>query len=149
MRTRFLPALAVLALIACSDPTAPDAVTDLAVAKRLWAANAPASYQYTFSRSCFCGIEFTRPVIVTVRNGAVESVRYADTGALVAPAMVVGFTTIEGVFALVDEAIAKHAASVTAQYDPARGYPVSIFIDFIAGMADDEMGYGIQDFVVR
>jgi hypothetical protein len=148
MRTRFLRALAVVAVVACSDSTEPTAVvTDLAEAKRRWAASAPTSYQYTFARACFCGTEYTRPVSVTVRNGTVQSVRYADTGVPLTPALAAGFTTIEGVFALVDDAIAKHAASVTAEYDAARGYPLHIFIDFIASAADDEMGYGIRDFV--
>jgi hypothetical protein len=146
MRTRLL---LLLAVVACSQLTEPERVaSDLAMAKRRWAATAPASYQYTFSRSCFCLVEFTRPVVVTVRNGTVESVHYADTGAPVAPSLVPGYPTIEGVFALVDEALVKHAASVTAEYDPARGYPVRIFIDFIAAAVDDEMAYRIRDFVV-
>jgi hypothetical protein len=149
MRTRFFRALAVIAVVACSDSTAPVSATlaDLTAAKSRWAASAPASYQYTFSRSCFCGPESARLVVVTVRNGVVESARYADTGALLAPAQAAAYPTIEGVFALVDDALARHADSITAEYDAARGYPVRIFIDWFTNAVADEMGYGVRDFV--
>ena len=144
-----LPAL-VFALASCSGnlSTRPERI-DLAAAKRRWAQAGPASYQITVGRSCFCTPETTRPVIVTVRNGQVESRRYEDTGADVPTQLAAAYPAVDGLFDVIDEAIAEHDAMVDVLYDATRGFPVSIQIDGSVMIADDELFYGTRDFVVR
>ncbi|NUO94194.1 MAG: hypothetical protein HOQ17_05265 [Gemmatimonadaceae bacterium] len=144
-------AMIMLAVASCSG----DGVTssrqrlDLASAKQRWARFAPASYQITVGRSCFCTPETTRPVIVTVRNGQVESRRYEGTGADVPSQFAPAYPSVDGLFGVIDHAVAEHAATVDVLYDGARGFPVSIQIDGSPMIADDELYYGTRDFVVR
>jgi hypothetical protein len=88
-------------------------------------------------------------VVVTVRNGQVESRRYEDTGADVPAEFAPAYPTVDGLFAVIEEAIAEQAAAVDVLYDAARGFPVSIQIDGSPMIADDEMFYGTRNFVVR
>jgi hypothetical protein len=144
--------LVALALAACrvegGSPTEPDGL-ELAMARLRWAQTAPEAYQITVSHSCFCPVEVVRPVIVTVRDGQVESRRYAETGAEVDPRFATAFPTVDELFGVIEGAIARHAERVDAVYDPARGFPISVVIDGSADIADDESFYSIRDFIVR
>ena len=145
-----LPSVMLL-LASCSgelSTTRPERI-DLAAAKRRWAQLGPASYQITVGRSCFCAPETTRPVVVTVRDGQVVSRRYEDTGVDVAAQAAAAYPAVDGLFDLIDEAIAEHDATVDVLYDAARGFPVSIQIDGSVMIADDELFVGTRSFVVR
>src|SRR5689334_4889737 len=98
MSARFLRYVALLSLAACSGGESPTAPVNLALvrAEMLWARTAPAAYQITVSVGCFCPQELSRPVVVSVRDGQVESRRYADTGLDVAPMFAKSFPTVAG-----------------------------------------------------
>ena len=143
--------LAPLALAAsllaasCGDgPTGPD--DELHAARRRWEGARPAAYAFTFSRICFCPTEITRPTVVTVRGGVVESLRYVDGGAPVDPRFASAFPTIDGLFDAIEAALARPPASFRATYDPARGYPVEVDVDPIRDAVDDEVGYRVRDW---
>ncbi len=65
----------------------------------------------TIARSCYCAAEINRSVGVVVPNGVVESRRYVDTGAAVAPQFIQYFPSVDGLFALLEEAVAVRPAS--------------------------------------
>ncbi len=80
--------------------------------------------------------------------GLWENWRDPATGEPITPAPY-DVVTIEGVFEHIADAYRRRAASVTATYDPDRGYPVSTFVDYEQNVADEELGYGVRDFTVR
>ncbi|MEO8621581.1 MAG: DUF6174 domain-containing protein [bacterium] len=132
----------------CRDITG-STVAQLASARERWAANGPASYDFTISLSCFCATDALRPVVVVVNNGVVQSRKYADTGADVSPPFSKAYSPIEELFGIVEDAQARNAAQLDVTYDPARGYPASIDIDYVAMAVDDEISYSVRDFHVR
>ena len=140
--------LAALLLAACGDLGGPR--TDLETARDRWAATEPAAYEMTLRHVCFCGGEVTTPVIVTVRGGVVQSRRYVDGGPLggrdVDPRLAGTFPAVDGLFRVVEDALARHAAQIDATYDPQRGYPVTLYIDYERNVADEEQGYQVQAF---
>ena len=107
-----------------SGSTSP--TTRLASARARWTRVGPASYTYTIMRSCECTAESSGPVIVSVRDGVVESRRYAQTGASVTSQYATTFPAVEGLFALIDDAIARGTRPLTVQYDATLGYPTRI-----------------------
>ncbi len=128
----------------CSDALAPgEAPRDLEAARRLWARTRPAAYVFTVQPLCFC---IPRPLTLTVRDGVVVDARDPATGAPAAPAPQF---TVDSLFAHLDDAVRRRAASISATYDPRRGYPVSTFVDYDESMADEELGYAVRDFAVR
>jgi hypothetical protein len=143
-----LPLLMMLVSASCGDGSVTGPST-LIEAKQRWAQTAPAAYQITVSRACFCAVDVNRPVIVTVRDGQVESRRYADNGADVDPRIASAYPTVDELFAIIESAIARQAAQVDVTYDAARGFPVTVALDGAVGIADDEQFYGTRDFAVR
>jgi hypothetical protein len=115
----------VLAVAACRASSVEPA-EGLATARARWARNAPASYSYTIQRSCECLTEAAGPVTVVVRNGVVESRTYVATGAAVAAQYASIFPAVEGLFAMIDDAIRSGTTPLTTRYDPTLGYPTRI-----------------------
>jgi hypothetical protein len=140
--------LLVTAVIAgCSGATAPD--RELKAARALWQQRHPASYDITIARSCECTAEMGGPVIVSVRDGVVVSRTYVATGAAVGSSYTELFPTIDGLFARIDDARSRNAASLDVNYDSEFGFPALIAIDYDRVMVDDEISYRATDFQLR
>lgn len=130
---------ALVLLAACNDATSPD--DELRDARRLWERQGPASYSLTLFRGCECTPEMTGPVVVMVRNGNIESRHYTATGASVPVPFAFSFPTVEGLFRIVEDAIALDPHRLEVHYDARLGYPASISVDFDRRIADDEFTY--------
>jgi hypothetical protein len=123
--TGTVAAVVLLTAAACnSGSTAP--TSRLANARALWSRVGPTAYTYTIMRSCECTAEMSGPVMVSVRNGVVESRQYTHSGASVASPYADIFPAVEGLFALIDDAIRNGTKPLTVQYDPVLGYPTRI-----------------------
>jgi len=113
-------------------------------ARAQWRAQGIADYTYVFSRGCFCVEEAREPVTITVRGGAIASVVSVAGGAPRDPAQ---YTTVEGLFDLVQDAIDQDAATIRTEYDPARGYLTSAWLDISERLADEEMSVEARSLV--
>lgn len=131
---------------ACGTPTGPgDQAEFLSRNMALWARKGPASYQYTLARSCECLPEVTQPVTIMVRDLVVTQRHYL-TGIPVDPQYDALFSSVPGLFDLIQQALDGNAPGVAVRYNRQLGYPESIQIDWVAGTADDEVSYRISDF---
>jgi hypothetical protein len=146
MRSLFLVFLAALA--ACSTATDPtDPAAALADARTRWSSAGIANYDYTITRGCECSPESVGPVVIEVRHHQVQNRRYL-TGTAVDPQFAEIFSAVPGLFDLIEEAILEPAAGLAVRYNAEYGYPETIQIDWVAGVADDEVSYHISDFTV-
>jgi hypothetical protein len=138
--------LLALVLAACGSdgPTAVN--TNFVLARGRWALRGPATYQLTVARSCFCAPESTKPVVVTVVGGQVVSRRYVDGGADVPAGLASFFPSVDQLFAVIQDARSRDAATIDAEYDVADGHPISVFIDYVAQAADDELRFSVTGF---
>ncbi len=145
MRRLFL-LLGLVLVSACGTPTGPgDQAEFLSRNMALWARRGPVSYQYTLARSCECLPEVTQPVTIVVRNQVVAERHYL-TGAPVDPQYDAIFSSVPGLFDLIEQALNANAPGVAVRYNRQLGYPESIQIDWVAGTADDEVSYLISGF---
>ncbi len=55
---------------------------------------------------------------------------------------------MEELFDAVGDAIGRDPYRLSAGYDPARGHPVSLFVDYERYTADEENGFEVTDFAV-
>jgi hypothetical protein len=115
----------VLTAAACGSSTAPSAA-ELIAARSKWQRSGPASYTVTIRISCECTAEMAGPVVVTVRNGAVESRTYVPSGAAVTAQYVGTFPAVEGLFGLIEKAMHDGTKPLVALYHPLLGYPTRI-----------------------
>ena len=102
-------------------------------------------YAYTGAWTCFCPEEYRADTQVTVDDGEVTAVTSADPNVETIPAPE-RFVSIEGLFALIQEAISRNAASIEVSYDETYGHPVELFIDYDERMADEEDRFTISSF---
>ena len=138
-------ALVIASILGC-DSTTPDPKAALHRAQAQWAAAGITHYQLQLVPECFCSITGTR-VVAEVMNGAVVSLRYADSLQVNADTTLYAlFTTVPRLFALIDDAITSHAARVDVLYTPRIGVPAAIDIDYDLALADDELTVTLESF---
>jgi hypothetical protein len=77
-------------------------------------------------------------VRVTVKDGVITGVTELASEVARDPET---FRTIDGLFDLVQDAYARDAHEVQVEFDPGRGYPTRIWIDYVQMMADEEVGF--------
>ena len=113
-----------------------------------WERSGITDYAYTGAWTCFCPEEYRADTQVTVGGGKVTAVNSAapNAGTIPAPER---FVPIEGLFALILDAITQHAAYIEVSYDETYGYPVELFIDYNERMADEEDRFTISSFTPR
>lgn len=136
-----------LALWGCGDSLAPR--FELERARDRWAAMRPQTYSLVVARWCFCLPEMAGPVVVEVNGDGSVSRRYVDTQAVVAESYAGNFPTVEGLFALIEDALARDAHRLEVEYNATFGHPIRIDIDYDEHAVDDEVSYLISDFTVR
>ena len=158
-----LAAAGMLAGCGGSSPSAPASALAIAqtprleAAEKLWLTKRPVSYHIHEQRSCECLPQDTQEMIVFVtrRQGAtvpnetetIVRATYASSGAEVGAATLGRVRTVQQLFALIRDAIARSAARVDVTYDPTYGFPTQITIDYDAVVADDEFTYWLSGLV--
>ena len=130
---------ALLLLAACASPTAP--ANRLAEQRALWAAQGLTDYTFDVKKVCYCPAYLVADVRITVVGGVITGVTDIATGDALGPDLMEYFRTINGLFDLVQDAYNRNAHEVQVEFDPSRGYPTRIWIDYVMMMADEEMGF--------
>jgi Family of unknown function (DUF6174) len=133
-----------LSLGACRAVT-PSPESALTSARNKWTSLAPASYTIIATQLCHCQAAASGPVIISVRNGVVESRTYIESGAVVPSAYASSFPTVEELFAMIDEAQRFSSSSlIVAQYDPAYGYPIRFSVGVVEADAPVHLRRDLQ-----
>ena len=93
-------------------------------------------YSYEYNVLCECSDNLGQPVKVTVTDGVIESVVYAESGEMGKagdPPVISGsprYHIINGLFRVIQNAIDDEADQITVSYDSELGYPKNIEIDY-------------------
>jgi hypothetical protein len=114
---------------------------------RLFCDQGIVNYRYRLQRIVFGPQQYTDAVLVTVRSGTVVSQVYEQSGNPVNPMDPSWWPTIDGLFALIQDAYDRNAAVIQVAYDPDLGYPTSASIDYDLGLGDDEHAFTADQFV--
>ncbi|MCY4391911.1 MAG: DUF6174 domain-containing protein [Chloroflexi bacterium] len=136
------------AIAPAATPTASaldSAQAALLQARERWENSGIADYTYTGAWTCFCPEDYRADTQVTVGGGNVVAVSAVapNAGPIPAPER---FVPIEGLFALIQDAITQGAARIEVSYDETFGYPAEVFIDYDKRMADEEDRFTISSF---
>jgi hypothetical protein len=134
----------VSSLTPIEAPTLEEVQSRLDSHRALWESSGRSGYQMEYRRNCFCAPDTTSPVVVSVNDGAIDSVVYAETGEPVGEAMLEFFPDVDGMFDILQDAIDEEAASIRVDYHEESGYPVNIYIDYSTMMADEELGFSVS-----
>ncbi|MFP5355336.1 MAG: DUF6174 domain-containing protein [Gemmatimonadota bacterium] len=148
---RLLSALALaLTASACTVITGPDdewdfEQRDLTRAERTWSSNFIDDYEYVVRRNCFCAMGGVS-VRVVVQNDRVVAREIEGTATPLPSSMAYWYPTIDGLFAILQDAIDRRAYRIDATYDYDYGFPTDFYIDYDRHIADEEEGYTLIRF---
>ena len=133
--------LALATAAACGDATGP--TDELVHNRRLWLGQYIADYTYEFERWCYCPLEWSQPVRLTVHDGAVITAEVIATGQALTPAEIAQrrYQPVDELFTVILDAIARGVADLDVDYHPTLGYPRRVAIDYDERMVDDEILY--------
>jgi hypothetical protein len=112
-----------------------------------WVSKNIKDYQYTFNWSCFCPPEHNKAVIISVKNGSLASIKYADGSGAVDKTKYANYRTIEGLFDFLQDAINRKAYRIDVSYDAALAYPTTASIDYDQRIADEEKSFKAEGLV--
>ena len=133
---RYIPLTAALLLAACGGDSTTAPANHLGEQRALWASHGLTDYTFDVVRICYC--QFVADVRVTVKDGVITGVTELASEVARDPEL---FRTIDGLFDLVQDAYDRDAHEVQVEFDPSRGYPTRIWIDYVLMIADEEMGF--------
>jgi hypothetical protein len=140
---RYIRLTAVLILAACGGDSTTTPANPLDEQRSLWASQDLTDYTFDVSRSCYC--QFVGDVRVTVKDGVITDVTELASEVARDPET---FRTIDGLFDLVQDAYDRDAHEVQVEFDPSRGYPTRVWIDYVLMIADEEMGFTLLSDVM-
>ena len=136
------PNLLLLATLACAALGAAAQTSNLAAQRGAWRAAKLVDYEYGYRKYCACHPDSPPETIVTVRGGEVVGVRHRpvdSTNEVQAEARNLKYYwTIDELFDLIESA-QRRGAQVRASYDPRRGFPTEIHIDYDKNAIGDEL----------
>ena len=144
---RRIVVLAVLLATGCTDqgPEVGELRQEILANRARWAAVGPNSYTYDVERLCFCPEAARGPVRVWVVSGQVMARTYTATGATVPTDLEHLFPSVDGLFEVLLDALARDAHTIDVHWNTGTGVPVDLWIDYVEGMADEELGYSVRD----
>lgn len=141
-----LLALSALAVGGCgSDSGTEPLATGSRASRTVWEARDLRSYSYLLRVNAFSLEGAAGAVRVEVTDG-VPTVIAPAGGEIPQGATFERFDTIPELFGLIEDAEARNAVVIRAEYDPAYGYPSDVYIDYEGQLADDEFGFVVTDF---
>lgn len=132
--------LAVLLFSSCEKDGRTE-LEKLKVNRSKWNSKNIQNYTMDESISCFCAVTGVHHVavssdktILAVKNGkAVEQPEEY-------------FLTVNQLFDYIESSLARNPDRAEIKYDVVYGFPSSVYFDFSERMADEEMGYAIENF---
>lgn len=108
-----------------------------------WTLNRRTDYRFVLHRSCYCASP--NDVRIEVRDGRITEVVDLASGTPLDPKLHREYPTVDELFTQIDAAIVRKPDSMHVEYDRHLGFPARVAIDFSYRMADEEIGYTIED----
>ena len=109
-----------------------------------WAQQGISAYTFTYRRGCFCPT--VEPITIEVVGAAVVQAAWESSDEPV-PFHLADLPTVDGLFAIIEHAIARRADHLEVEYHPVLGYPTRVAIDYAFNVADDEVVHSASGLV--
>ncbi len=132
-----------LAAACGSDSEEDRRLDELAAARSVWISAAPATYEFTYLRLCFC--PNVSPARILVDGGLVIRVTDVESSTILPAERNAEFPTVEELFIELDELIRIEPFRLEVQYDPELGYPSFVSVDIEERVVDEEFSYTVEE----
>jgi hypothetical protein len=146
----FVVTIGLAALLTGTPALADEAgLARLESARALWRAAQAGDYRYGYRKYCDCNRDEPPVTVVTVSDDVVESVYHlhgdSDREVPARDGSLDLYWTVDELFDKLADAYAREAV-VRAEYEPAFGYPVTLYIDYDPAFVGDETDLRLTRF---
>lgn len=145
MLKSFIISTALVMGVSTSASAAMLTQAELTANRNLWEEEEPEAYSFVVQNGCFCLEDVRGPHRVSVVDGEITDVVFADSGE---PYTLDTVYTIDGYFDILQQGLDEDWFSLEATFDPEFGFPLTIAGNPSAQLADEEVFYTISDFNV-
>jgi hypothetical protein len=152
MRYMIKPALAIAFLFAqaavpqfSSLPALPNPVQALRANQDRWNAAKALNYEFTFRWLCCNSPVLIQPVVITVREGQIVSIRYVQLQSPFPQELAQKYKTVDALFALLRDNLYE----LRATFHPDLGFPTLAFSGDWEDPTDSEIGFTISDLKIN
>jgi hypothetical protein len=135
--------LTLLFLFWCTACSKTEVINDAKSQENKWNRKNITNYSYTLTVNCFCVIERRGPHLIKVKDNKIVSVNgqpynLEQTGML---------PTVNELFQIIQTKLAQKPFDQRLEYHPSLGYPTSVYFDMDERLADEEVGYIIENLI--
>ena len=110
-----------------------------------WQDHKLSNYDFTLKQQCYCPVELTKKLRVSVRDGKVTELRYLKDNTPLPNHLVSEVYSIDGWFNVINKSFENQAHHIEVRYHKDMTYPTRISIDRRMNVADDEIDAVILD----
>ena len=133
--------LTLLFLFWCTACSKTEVINDAKSQEKKWIRKNITNYSYTLTVNCFCVIERRGPHLIKVKDNKIVSVN----GQSYNPEITGTLPTVSELFEIINLKISQKPFQELIMYDPLLGYPSSVYFDMDERIADEEVGYIIEN----
>jgi hypothetical protein len=135
--------LTLLFLFWCTACSKTEVINDAKSQEKKWIRKNITNYSYTLIVNCFCVTERRGPHMIKVKDNKIVSVNgqpynVEQTGML---------PTVNELFEIIKLKLSQKPFQEAIVYDPLLGYPSSVYFDMDERIADEEVGYIIENLI--
>jgi hypothetical protein len=135
--------LTLLFLFWCTACSKTEVIREARNQEKIWNEKNITNYSYTLRVNCYCIPERNGPHRIKVVNNKIVSVN----GQSYNPEITGTLPTVSELFEIINLKISQKPFQEAIVYDPLLGYPSSVYFDMDERIADEEVGYIIENLV--
>ena len=135
--------LTLLFLFWCTACSKTELINESNKQEKKWNSQNISSYSYNLRISCFCPTIRIGPNLIKVVDNKIVSVN----GQPYNPNETGTFPTINELFSIIETKLTQRPYRQTIEYHPTLGYPINVYFDMDDRIADEEIGYTIENLV--
>lgn len=109
--------------------------------EKTWNEKNITNYSYSLRVNCFCTTERVGPHLIKVINSKIVSVN----GQPYNPEVTGTLPTVTELFEIIKLKLAQKPFQQNIKYDPILGYPTEIYFDMDQRIADEEVGFIVEN----
>jgi hypothetical protein len=135
--------LTLLFLFWCTACSKVELINESNKQEKKWIAQNIKNYSYTLRINCYCAPERNGPNLIKVIENKITTVN----GQPYNPNLTGTLPTVAELFNIIQTKLAQRPFQQSLAYHPTLGYPTSVYFDMDERIADEEVGYIIENLV--
>ena len=135
--------LTLLFLFWCTACSKVELINESNKQETKWIAQNIKNYSYTLRINCYCAPERNGPNLIKVIDNKITLVN----GQPYNPNLTGTLPTVTELFNIIQTKLAQRPFQQSLAYHPTLGYPTSVYFDMDERIADEEVGYIIENLV--